>query len=216
MKSKMRAIVIGILCVCLFAVVACHRESATKEGNATGPLAASGTPLEGITKAFQAQLALKSYRIKMETTTPQTGTQIRTAEYVAPDRFHWKGEKDEMIVVGSASYMRMGDKWIKSPIDAAAMVNSVRDPKFLDQLSKGANVTLVGPDVVDGTPALVYQYTLNNAFGANMQSTSKTWVRASDGMPLKVESSGEFNGMKTTTLATYYDFNADIKIEPPM
>jgi hypothetical protein len=190
--------------------------STNKSASATSPSDARANPLDAMMKAFKAQLDLKAYRVRMETSGPGTGSQTRIAEYVAPDRFHMKGDKDEMIVIGPAAYMKAGDRWMKSPVDMSNMIASVRDPKFLDELRKSTDVSFVGPEVLEGTPALVYTYTMTNAFGTNMTTSSKSWVRASDGVPLRVESESTINGEKHRVVVTYYDFNADIKIEPPM
>jgi hypothetical protein len=65
----------------------------------------------------------------------------------------------EMIMAGGSTYMKMPTgQWIKAP--AAPVDLSTMDPKRYETEFRGnvANVSLVGPDVVDGTPALVYQY----------------------------------------------------------
>jgi hypothetical protein len=65
---------------------------------------------------------------------------------------------------------------------------------------------LVGPDILDGKPMLVYQYTLNN-------SPAKLWVGVADGLPYKVESVSK-SGAKTTV--TISDYNAQIVLTPPI
>jgi len=189
-------------------------------GNSVGSKGSSATaesrnPVDAIMKAFHAQLELKSFRVQIDTTSPGSGTKTRIVEFVAPDRFHMTGEP-EMIVVGSAAYVKSANKWTKAPGDAGAFAASFRDPKVLEELNKDAEAKFIGPDVVDGTPAMVYEYTLHNAFGTTMTSKSTSWFRASDGVPLKVQSEGEVNGVKSKTNLKYYDFNADIKIEPPI
>jgi hypothetical protein len=217
-----------IVMSCSFVVAGCKGTETTpgtaNSGAAVSPSPSSGgaapstgdTARDGILRSFRAQFDLKSYRMRMETTSSKTGPQVTVAEFVAPDRFHWTGAQNEMIVIGSSAYMKVGGRWTRSPVDAGAIVSMVRDPAFLDELSKSANVRMLGQDILDGTQAVVYEYSLANLGGTGMSSTSKSWVRASDGLPLKVESTGSLNGVKTRTLITYYDFNTDIKIEPPL
>jgi hypothetical protein len=87
---------------------------------------------------------------------------------------------------------------------------------MIDELTKNAQVKFLGPEVLDGTPTLVYEYTLANAFGTNMTSTSKTWIGASDSLPRKSETEAEINKQKSKTVITFYDYNASINIEPPI
>jgi outer membrane lipoprotein-sorting protein len=175
---------------------------------------AGGSALEAVMKSFRAQMELKSYRMRMETTTPQLGTRVVNAEFVAPDRLRWIADEQEMIVTGSVGYMRQRGVWTKAPIDVATLISSIREPKVIEEISRSADVKLLGNDVVDGTPVQVYQYTLRNA-PAGSEAVSKSWVRASDGLPLKVETEGNVQGVRSKTVVTYSDFNADIRIEPP-
>jgi outer membrane lipoprotein-sorting protein len=190
---------------------AANANAGSAGGSAAG---SSATPLESIMKSFRAQMDLKSYRMRMETTTEQTGTKLVVAEFVAPDRLRWVTEGQEMIVIGSVGYMRQGTIWTKAPIDVSTLISRIRDPKFIEEISKSADVKLLGTDVIDGVPVQVYQYTLRNA-PAGGEAISKSWVRVSDGLPLKVETEGDIEGVRSKTIVTYSDFNTDIKIEPP-
>jgi hypothetical protein len=73
---------------------------------------------------------------------------------------------------------------------------------------------------VDGAPALVYEYTVTGELAKNIKNTAKTWIGTADNLPRKTESEGELEFMgkplKTKSTITFTDYNADIKIEPPV
>lgn len=212
---------VAIVGTLLLAAAGCGKSEEGKpaaNANAGAPAGAasgsSSTPLESIMKSFRAQMDLKSYRMRMETTTPRTGTKLVVAEFVAPDRLRWVAEGQEMIVIGSVGYMRQGAIWTKAPIDVTSLISTIRDPKVIEEISKSADVKLLGSDVIDGTPVNIYQYTLKDAPAGN-EAVTKSWVRVSDGLPLKVETEGNVQGERSKSVITFSDFNTDIRIEPP-
>ncbi|MDT5156016.1 MAG: hypothetical protein QOH51_373 [Acidobacteriota bacterium] len=224
------------LCTLLLAFAACNSappgggsaSTTTGGGGKAGGAAvvsANDDPLNVMTRAMRAQLDAKSYRSNIDSSTSNGTTSKLLVEYVAPDRYRMvtdsqAGGKNfgrEVIIIGKDTYMKMsGGQWMKSPVDMGSMINSFRDPKVLDELTKGAEIKFVGPDLLDGMPMLVYTYTLNNPAGANLKSVSKTWVAVSDGLPRKTENEGEFGGIKSRTVITMSDYNGDIKIESPI
>lgn len=233
MAPKLRIQILTI-CSLLLALTACNSAPSTRDGSAVAPVAGGGTsagvvsatdkPLDVMTKAMRAQLDAKSYRARMEQSA-SNGTNITMqVEHVSPDRDHvvvdaktgGQNNKMEYVIVGKDTYMKMGNSpWAKSPMDMGGMLKSFRDPKVIEDLTKGAEVKFIGPDTLGGMPMLVYQYTLDNFGGVAMKSVTKTWVAVSDGLPRKSESDGEYQGTKSKTLITYSDYNADIKIELP-
>ncbi len=201
--------------------------SGNSGGSAAAVISADDKPLDVMTKAMRAQLDAKSYRAHVTSSMGDGAATKMLIEYTAPDRYRMTGEgaggeagkgfKMEYVIVGGATYIKTPNGgWVKSPIDASAMIKNFRDPKMLDELAKTADVKLVGTDTIDGAPMLVYQYTQNNPMGMNLKSTSKTWLSVADGLPRKTESEGEFDGKKTKTLITMSDYNADIRIEAPV
>lgn len=197
---------------------------AATSGNSAAAISADDKPLDVLTKAMRGQLDAKSYRAHV---TMESGgvTNKMVIEYAAPDRYRMVNDgqaagramRQEFVIVGGAAYLKApGGQWVKSPIDAGALVKQFRDPKMLEELAKTSDVKFVGPDVLDGVPTLVYQYTQNNPLGMNLKSTAKTWLAVADGLPRKSESEGEYNGVKTKTLMTITDYNTDIKIDAPV
>ncbi|HVG30491.1 MAG TPA: hypothetical protein VM864_12365 [Pyrinomonadaceae bacterium] len=232
---KIRA---AVFCSLLLAACACSSKPETGGGATTAPLngtstgatsagvvLASDKPLDVMTKATRAQLDAKSYRANIKNTASNGTTSAITIEYAAPDRYHMvtrsqAGGREttlEYVIVGKDSFMKMnGGAWQRFPVDMSKMIAAFRDPKFIEELAKASDVKFVGADTVGGAPMLVYEYTMNNAMGANVKTHAKSWVAVADGLPRKSESESEFGGVKTRTEMTMSDYNSDIKIEPPI
>lgn len=225
------------LCALLLAVAACSSKSGISTGaggvspsgasasTSAGVISANDKPLDVMTRATRAQLDAKSYRANITNSLTSGATNTIVIEYVAPDRYHMSthsqaGGRDttlEYVIVGKDTFMRMnGGEWRRFPVDMSQMISAIRDPKMLDELAKASDVKFVGPDTLDGAPMLVYEYTLDNAFGSKVKSHAKTWVAVADGLPRRSESEGEFSGVKTKTEMIVSDYNSDIKIEPPI
>jgi hypothetical protein len=193
-------------------------------GNANSPASGSvgnasattdAQALDGLTNSINAQLNARSFRARLDSTFDNQ-EMARTIEYVAPDRFRMAGEADETIIIGSNAWIRQnGGAWQKLPIDASQMIASVRDPKMIDEIRKNAEVKLIGPDTLDGKPMMVYQYTIRNAMGTDMTSHAKAWISADDSLPRRMETETEVKGKTSKATITYFDYNADIKIDPP-
>lgn len=236
MHSTQKLLTIS-LCALLLASAACASRS-SNESNAgaaspagggsastsAGVISTNDKPLDAMLKAVHAQLDAKSYRGHIETTASNGTTSKLLVEYAAPDRYHLSTESQtngrqfniEYIIVGKDTYMKTNNgAWARFPVDMSSMLTSIRNPRMMDELTKGADVRLVGADTLDGVPTLVYEYTMNNAAGMNIKSTAKTWVAIADGLPRKTESESDFNGVKTKSVATITDYNSDIKIELP-
>jgi hypothetical protein len=190
-------------------------------GNASSPSSSNASAttdaqaLDGLTNSINAQLNAKSFRARLDSTFDNQ-EMARTIEYVAPDRFRMAGEADETIIIGSNAWMRQnGGAWQKLPIDASQMIAAVRDPKMIDVIRKSAEVKLIGPDTLDGKPMTVYEYTLRNAMGTDMTSHAKAWISAADSLPHRMETETEIKGKTSKATITYFDYNADIRIDPP-
>ncbi len=239
MKFKRTLFICSLYCL-LLSVAACASRPASESGGSTAPasggssggssaavLSASDKPLDALTKAMHAQLDAKSFRAHMTSSHSDGKTSKMLVEYVAPDRYRMvnegqdgdagKGFNVEYIIVGGATYMKIGNgNWAKSPVDAGAIVKGFRDPKMLEELAKKTDIKFLGAETLDGTPMLVYQYEQDNPLGMQVKTTSKSWLSVADGRLRQTESEGEFKGVKSKTLVTITDYNADIRIESPL
>lgn len=177
--------------------------------------AAKSNPLTGVKGSFQKFLDAKSFRAKMETNA-EGRVAVTNMEFVAPDRYHMTNPQMEMILIGGDYYMRpSGGPWRKIAAGMQDVVKSFRSKEMMEQFEKATEVKFLKPDMYEGKPALVYEYTSTDMLGMKGKSVSKTWVDAIDGLPRKSEFTGDYGGMKSSGVITWYDFGSDIKIEPP-
>lgn len=214
---------IFLLCALMF-VGACglHDRSHSSNSNSSGsPSSATtaptaGSPADAMVASINAQFAAKSYRARIEPLSEGKGF-MTTVEYVAPDRFRIATPVTESVIVGPNTYVKLPTgQWQKIPGDVNQAISQFRDPKMIEELRNSTDAKFLGTDSIDGMPMNIYQYTVKNAFGTNMTTTSKAWVGVSDNLPRKMESEADVNGKPSKVRITYYDYNADIKIEPPM
>lgn len=220
--SKWQVPVLGCL---LLAVAACGSLSKT------APMAASADPRADVTKAMRASLATKSYRSRIVITSSSGSNRTMTAEFVAPDRMRMTTEmdmpgrgavKNETIIVGKETYVRAGDApWQKNPMGMGDLLSQFRDPKAIDAIAEKAQVKYLGTDSLNGAPMLVYQYTMKDLLGPGKDGVSKIWIGATDSLQHQVESESDVDPLNTGKIihskvtATFYDYDADIKIETP-
>lgn len=200
-------------------------DSATTSGGdgakSSSPVQPSNDAREDVKKAWEKFYAAKSFRGRMSGATTSSGVAIGGGaleiEFVAPDRYHWsaqgKGERGEIIFIGKDMYARKGDgAWMKGQgAFGEALIKQFRDSLEL-RMARYEEIKFTGTDTVDGSPMLVYQYQLKDDPATGKGGPGKLWVGASDGLPHQVET--EIKGGKV--YFTYYDYNADIKVEPPI
>ncbi|MDT7541788.1 MAG: hypothetical protein QOE33_1692 [Acidobacteriota bacterium] len=236
MSVKMKLLSLVFCSVLLFAA-ACSKNAETGGGGgvlspngggattSAGVISASDKPLDVLTRATRGQLDAKSYRANIKNTSSNGSSNTLLVEYAAPDHYHMVthsqgGTRDtslEYIIVGKDTFMRLnGSEWRRFPVDMSQMINSFRDPKFIDEITKSSDAKFVGADTLDGAPMLVYEYSLDNVAGMKIKTHAKTWIAVADGLPRKSESEGEFSGIKTKTEMIVSDYNSDIKIEAPI
>lgn len=171
--------------------------------------------LDALTKSINAQLSARSFRARLDSTFNDQ-EMARTIEFVAPDRFHMTGEHDEMIIANGQAWARLnGGAWQLQAVDVSQIIASVRDSKAVDALRKSTDVTLIGPDTLDGKPMTVYEYTTRIAAGKGITSHAKAWISTADDLPRRIETEAEINGKPSKATITYFDYDADIHIEPP-
>jgi hypothetical protein len=187
---------------------------------------AAADPHEALTGALRAMLAATSYRAHTVSSSSSGTTGTTALEFVAPDRFHITREtelpgrprvRQETIVIGDTTWMKQGDApWQPFPLNVGELIRQFRNPQVIEELAKAAEVRLVGPDTIEGMPALVYEYTLSEPF----KTTARAWVDVARNLPRRTESEAELSmggkPVKTKTVVTYSDYGAAIRIEPPM
>jgi hypothetical protein len=216
---------IPVLCCLLFVVAACSSLSKI------APMTASADPRADVTKAMRASLAAKSYRSRMVITSSSGSNRTMTAEIVAPDRMRMTAEmdmpgrgtrKNETIIIGKETYVKAGDgPWQKNPMGMGDLIAQFRDSKAIDAIAEKAQVKYLGTDSLSGAPMLVYQFTMKDLLGPGKDGVSKIWIGATDSLQHQVESESDVDPLNTGKMihtkitSTFYDYDADIKIEAP-
>lgn len=230
---KRLSIIIAILIA--LSATACSKLNGDVTGNPTTPnssgaatIAPSGDPREDLLKDMSEQLNARSFRARINSSGSLEGDKTWLVEFVAPDRYHMVMEATgsnsrmtgiEMIRVGTKIYMKSAERpWQEAPTDVSRFLSGFRDPKILDELRKSIDIKFIGPDTLDGIPMLVYHYTFvgDKPAEASGSSGTKVWVAATDGLPRKTESESEVGGRTRKLTSNFYDYNTDIKIEPPL
>ena len=234
MKRKLRlsSLLVG---AALLAATACAQLKVPGASSTTssGSMQASDDPREALKKAFTAQLAARSFRARMEYSVASIPTH-NDLEFVAPDRYHvsvfgpqvqGRSMGQEIIIVGKDTFRRIsGVPWQKSTNAGAGtlattigeIAGQFRTEDMAQRMLKYDDIQFFGPDVLDGQPVMVYQFKLKETKGP---IPGKIWISTADNLPRKIEheASSQTNPdkkMKLTT--TYYDYNANINIEPPI
>ena len=216
-----------VLCGLLLAVAVCSSCSTMR-----APLTASADPRADVTKAMRASLAAKTYRSRIVTTSSSGSDRTMTAEVVAPDRMRITMQMDmpgratvksERIIVGKESYVKTGDApWQKDPFGMGDLLSQLHDPKLIEAIEQRAEVKYLGTDTLDGAPMLTYQYTIKDLLGPGKDGVSKIWIGATDNLQHQLVTESDVDPLKTGKMihskvtVTFYDYNADIKIDSPV
>jgi hypothetical protein len=176
--------------------------------------AARSNPLDGIVNAFEKSLAAQTFRAKLESTL-EGRTSLIAYEFVAPDRYRMINGPTEMIFVGQDAFLKTLGSWQKVATGLQSQMKAIRDPQVIEQVKQSTEAKFIQPDVLDGKPMLVYEYNSTNMLGVEGKSKAKTWVGMFDGLPYKSEFESATGSVTAKAIMTWYDYNADIKIEPP-
>jgi hypothetical protein len=201
-------------------VAACATVQQTENVGPNDPAA-----LAAIRAAYMKVAEQRSFRARMVT---ESDGKVHESmmEYAAPGRMHMvmKTENMEHIVIDGVHYMKSDGKWTRLPIASAAWIEQVRkDPETLAALERTVSgAQRVGPDAVNGHPAIAYRYYQAAKVAGGLASSTgwvKFWIGA-NGLPLKVESDSNASvlgfGSHGKTTVYYQDYGANIRITAPI
>ena len=177
--------------------------------------AAKGDAHNSVIAAFQRAAEMQSFRAKLETTSDNR-TSVVQYEFVAPDRYRMANGPTEMIVVGEQAYIKTMGAWQKVANGIGEQMKAIRSAELAAQVREATNVSFVQPDTFNGEPTVVYNYITTKIGAASGTSNNKTWVSLKDGLPRKSEFLSNFGGFSSKGVMTWYDYNGNVKIEPPI
>jgi len=214
-----RKLMISLLLVFLCGACKTGGTGSTAAGSAKSSFKPSSDAGKDLGDALRKLGAAFPYRLTETTTTSQAGQPAgdkttRVVDFAATDRFHVKlsgGDEDdlELITIGEKSYTKENGKWSEEAAPKTGSPKIEFEKNIADAIK---DVTLVGPETVNGVECFAYNYTIQLD---KVTGKGKTWVRASDGLPQQSDS--EFkNGDVGSKSHVGYEYNADVKVEPPM
>jgi hypothetical protein len=185
----------------------------------------SVAPSTAINQMLQALKETRSYRV--DTSDVQNGHSVETdtIEVEMPDRSHVVvvalGMTHEDIYVGRDDYKKAEDgTWSKYKDDdnlnvAGAFLSGVQ--------GKTRDLRFVGQETLDNVQTAAYEITFDMAKPSTV-ATQTVWISIPDNLPRRsvvhiissvATSEGTKKDIETTVTSRYYDYNTNIKIEPP-
>jgi hypothetical protein len=185
----------------------------------------SGTTIDMNNPVFKAYFAVYSkFPRRMSAEVFAADTQKVTTVLIEMDaqdhlRIETSGAADEtfsIIVISPTMYLKQGATWLELPGAQANMfLSMLNDADFLQQTLNAFGeldsytVTPLGPEVVNGVPAMAYasEFTLKDG----TSSKSKAWLGA-DGLLIQ-DHTETSSGMVITTT---FDYDPGIKVEAPI
>jgi TonB family protein len=175
---------------------------------------------EVLRKAHSATNGIKSFRIRMEAPTVSK-VAATILDYASPDRARLSWGNQEVVWIGKDIYRKKADgPWEKFITqDKDEFKSDFPDAvlkRCIEMIEKADEVKFIGRETVDGIPALAYQHTRYMRPNKTNPFTSKTWFNEADGSLLKNQIFCIVLGSTPSPVDyTFYDYNADIRIEPP-
>jgi hypothetical protein len=185
--------------------------------------------LAAIRAAYLKASDQKSYRAQMTMTGSDGKVTHGTIEFAAPSNAHVVMQMDgrpdpvEHILYNGTLYIKGGQQWVRSPVSSDTILEQIRkDPRTIEDFMKTlSGAQTVGPDPVNGKPAIEYRFYQAGSIAGGMGST-KGWVTlwvGGNGLPVKAESDSEtkvlFVGGHGKSTIYYSDYNAPIRISAP-
>jgi hypothetical protein len=179
-------------------------------------------PQAALIASMRAQVNAGPYR-NQTTIISDDSTVELSAEIIPPDRMHltnnFGGQSQEQILIGDKGWMKQGDSWVESPMTGTNIVAQASGEMVDEMIKTISDVTLLGPETVDGVDVLVYSYTsdMNKSDTMKMDSIStvKVWIATASGLIMKQEIDGEAMGVKSKTVQVI-TYDPNITIEPPV
>lgn len=166
---------------------------------------------DAVRAAMQAQLDAPKIRSIMNQEIDGEPSSM-TTEYVAPDLFRMVMPDTEMIVIGSTTYQKeAGDAWQILDMDMGAMISEARQSGMVESVTY-SDVQALPDETLDGKACAVYRYT--TTFEGTI-SQNKLWVEKSTGLPLQLDSEGDFLGAKSKT-TIHYEYDSSLEITAPI
>lgn len=130
-----------------------------------------------------------------------------TVAFAAPDRYQMKAPGEEMIAVGIESWVKQGERWVKSDFDYGKAIMSMRPNLTVETIATLEGARVVGKEAVSGRTASMYSY-------VEGENSNLFWIDDENGRLLKATVKTEAaGGMPERTLT--FDYSTPVKIDKP-
>ncbi len=214
----MRKLILAVVFLAM-AGLGCKLGDALSGGGSGGGTSSGGSdPKQAVIAASKKLIDLPSFSAKMDGSGGQMEIK-QQVDFVAPDRFHVKYEAGaapgmEIITIGDQSWIKSGSNaaWNKMPGGPNTSTPTLRDSFTDEGLKSLSEVKSEGEDTVDGKTAYVYTFK-NVTPKGDFPFSSKMWVAADTGLPLKIVTDYTNGTLKQMTVR--YDTTSPVTIEPP-
>ncbi len=193
------------------------------------PAALSGTSIDMNNPIFKAYYAVYNKfprRMRAEAFDSQTNkTTTILMETDAKDHLHLEvgglsaadGVTMSLVIISPTTYLKQGTTWQKLPeAQSGALTGSIlTNADFLQQVLNAFGelasytVTPVGPEDVNGVPAMAYSSVFTLKDGKS--SKGKAWI-GPDGLLIR----DHIEASDGTVVTTTYEFDPNIKVEAPI
>ena len=220
--------------MCMLLSAAAYSQSTIQTSStADSPAMTGSEPNAVVKKALETTATAKSFRAHV-VMTGLAGAAIKSdMEYAAPNRARMVASvvdtKDdseilrfEAIMIGKDYYVNEDGKWSK-PAKDVPDVATFSDPQKVEAMFRQTGAaepkfSLVGPETINGSDTVEFEDPSFNFDGH--RGALRVWIGTNDNLVRKVEVEIQGNlgdgSDKHTIAITYRDYNANIKIEPPM
>lgn len=176
--------------------------------DAVNPLS---SPREEVIAAMRKFMDARSYHAVMHIDGGPQGQVRNEVDFVAPDRMRMQmAGIGTQVVIGDTMYMTVDGRSMQVPMPKGTLTKW-RDPGNFKEAEATLTAQARGSETIDGVSARKYvmQQTLPQP------SETTLWI-GPDGMPLRMQSTGQANGKPMTTLVHYSRINdPTIRIDAP-
>jgi hypothetical protein len=209
MKRNRLLVNLAVIAIFLFVGFGCKNVKIPFGGDR---ISEATDPKEAVQTAHKKFMDAKFYHSVVKTKNANAAVETEI-DFNAPDRFWIKNNvanyKSEVIAVGNDSYSRTNDgKWTKMPAGQALSASDMRGKMADEYFASMKDFEAAGKDNLNGKEAFVYK------FKSPTTGASTMWISADTGMPLRIDSEGDYNGTPTYISASY-DYETETKIEIP-
>lgn len=156
-----------------------------------------------------------AYRANMATTDKKGRTYKSTMLIQWPNRFHVKNPDMEMIILPQGTWMNAGGNWMKMPVDMSKVIQQFTPEATKASMDGLTSVRSLGKAEVNGKACDRYEYDFDSkVMGVRSTGTATIALDAATGYPVRLETTGEAMGQKSTTVIDY-EYDPGIRIVAP-